>query len=405
MLFAEVAATSSDVASTSSRTAKRDAIAALLARLEPGEVEPVVGFLTGAVRQGRIGVGWRSLANAEQSPAAEPSLTVLDVDRAVSELQVLSGPGSVIERRALLGSLLGAATVDEARFLTFLLGGELRQGASEGVMLDAVAAAWSVPAAVVRRAVMLGGRIDTVARLAAVGGVDAVRSVGLELGRPLQPMLASTASSVTEAVEATKGPASVEWKLDGIRIQVHRRADRVRVWTRNLNDITDRLPGVVDAVLGLPVDSVVLDGEALVGRRRRSAPHVPGHDGRRGAAPVLLRRHAPRRRGPDRPAAERTARDVGPDRRAVATARHLDRRPRGRGVGARRGDRRGPRRSRREVARLDLRGRATGQGVAQGETGAHLRPGRARCRVGPRASHRLAVEPAPRAHEPTTARS
>ena len=263
MLFAEVAATSSEVASTSSRTAKRDAIAALLARLEADEVEPVVGFLIGVVRQGRIGVGWRSIVNAEQPPAAEPSLSVLDVDRAVSDLQVLSGPGSVLERRALLGSLLGAATADEARFLTFLLGGELRQGASEGVMLDAVAAAWSVPTAVVRRAVMLGGRIDTVARLAAEGGADAVRSVGLELGRPLQPMLASTAASVTEAVGATKGPASVEWKLDGIRIQVHRRADRVRVWTRNLNDITERLPGVVEAVLGLPVDSVVLDGEAL----------------------------------------------------------------------------------------------------------------------------------------------
>ncbi len=263
MLFAEVATASAAVASTSSRSAKRDAIAALLVRADVDEVEPVVGFLTGAVRQGRIGVGWRSLASAEQPPAGEPSLSVLDVDRAVSELQVLSGPGSVIERRSLLGSLMSAATADEARFLTFLLGGELRQGASEGVMLDAVAAAWSVPTAVVRRAVMLGGRIDTVARLAAVGGVEAVGSVGLEIGRPLQPMLASTATSVTEAVDSITGPASVEWKLDGIRIQVHRRADRVRVWTRNLNDITERLPGVVDAVLGLPVRSVVLDGEAL----------------------------------------------------------------------------------------------------------------------------------------------
>ena len=260
MLFADVAATSTTVAATSSRSAKRDAIAELLARLDVDEIEPVVGFLTGAVRQGSIGVGWRSLANAEQPPAGSPSLTVLDVDRAVSALQVLTGPGSVIERRSLLGSLLGAATAEEARFLAFLLGGELRQGASEGVMLDAVAVAWSIPAAVVRRAVMLGGRIDTVARLAAEGGVPAVQAVGLELGRPLQPMLASTAASVTEAVTS---PVSVEWKLDGIRIQVHRQGERVQVWTRNLNEITGRVPGVVEVVRALPVSSVVLDGEAL----------------------------------------------------------------------------------------------------------------------------------------------
>ena len=262
--FAEVADTSNAVAATSSRSAKRDLIAGLLARVDRDEVEPVVGFLTGALRQGRIGVGWRSLANAEQPPAVEASLTVGDIDRAVDRLQALEGPGSVIERRQVLGALLAAATADEARFLALLFGGELRQGASEGVMTDAIAAAWTIPLGVVRRAVMLGGRLDTVALLAATGGESSVAEVGLEIGRPLQPMLASTAESVSLAIgDAAGSPVSVEWKLDGIRIQVHRRGDRVRVWTRNLNDITERVPGVVSATLELPVQSVVLDGEAL----------------------------------------------------------------------------------------------------------------------------------------------
>lgn len=262
MLFAEVPATSTLVADTSSRSSKRDLLAELLRRLEPAEVPVVVSFLVGEPRQGRLGVGWRTLAASATEPAASPTLSVLQVDRVLAELVALEGSGSGTRRRQLLGQLLGRATAEEAWFLTRLLGGELRQGASQGIMLDAVAAAAGVPATVVRRAVMLGGRLDEVAALALTGGRAALEAVSLELGRPLQPMLASSAPSVSDAIRAI-GTASVEWKLDGIRIQVHRRGDDVRVWTRNLNDITQRLPGVVAATRELPADALVLDGEAI----------------------------------------------------------------------------------------------------------------------------------------------
>ncbi|MCB0962811.1 MAG: ATP-dependent DNA ligase [Acidimicrobiales bacterium] len=263
MLLAEVVATSAAVAAESGRSAKRDALAELLARLEPDEIEPAVGFLTGEPRQGRIGVGWRTLQAAERPPAATPTVTIAELDAALTALAGLAGPGSGTARLELVGDLLGRATAPEARFLARLLGGELRQGANAGVMTDAVARAADVPATVVRRAVMLGGRLDVVARLALVEGRAALEEVGLEVGRPLQPMLASTAGSVTEAL-AELGTAAVEWKLDGIRIQVHRDGDDVAVYTRNLNDITERLAEVVDIVRGLPAQRLVLDGEALV---------------------------------------------------------------------------------------------------------------------------------------------
>jgi DNA ligase-1 len=262
-LLAEVAATSIDVSSTSSRTAKRDAIAALLARLQPEEVEPVVGFLVGEPRQGRIGIGWRTLAAAEVPPASEPSLTVGEVDLALTALSTLSGAGSSGRRRTLLGDLLGRATPAEADLLARLLGGELRQGALAGVVTDGVAAAAEVPATVLRRALMLGGDLGVVARIALTEGRPGLEAVHLQVGRPVQPMLASTAASVTEAV-TDLGEASVEWKLDGIRIQVHRRGGEVRLWTRNLNEVTERMPEVVARVVGLPGGDLVADGEVLV---------------------------------------------------------------------------------------------------------------------------------------------
>lgn len=264
MLFAEVVATSSTVAATSSRTAKRDAIAALLQRLEPDEVPVVVGFLVGAPRQGRIGVGWRTFDDAASTvgSAEVASVQVAEVDALLSELAVTSGPGSAAVRRRLLVDLLGRSTRDEVSFLARLVGGDLRQGSLQGVMTDAIAAASGAPLAVVRRGVMLGGDLPTVAATAMSGGRAALEGIGLELGRPLQPMLASTSASVTEAVEAI-GSSSVEWKLDGIRIQVHRHDDEVRIWSRNLNELTDRLPDVVDVVRALPLRSAVLDGEAI----------------------------------------------------------------------------------------------------------------------------------------------
>ena len=263
MLFAEVVATSATVEATSSRTAKRDALAALLRRLAPEEVEPAVGFLVGEPRQGRIGVGWRTLDGLVHVPAEEATLLVAEVDRALSELAAMGGPGSTTARRALLADVLGRATATEVAFLRRLLTGELRQGALAGVMTDAVAAAAEVPATAVRRAAMLGGRLDVIARLALTEGREALDAVGLEVGRPVQPMLASTATSVTEALGEV-GEAAVEWKLDGIRIQVHRDGDDVAIYTRNLNDITDRLPGIVAIARELPALRFVLDGEALV---------------------------------------------------------------------------------------------------------------------------------------------
>ncbi len=262
-LLAELVATSAVVAATTKRTEKRDALAALLRRLEPGEVAVAVGFLTGVPLQGRIGVGWRTLRNAAQPPATVPTLTIEEVDTALTTLAGLRGTGSGTARRLLLGELLARATTAEQTFLFGLFGGELRQGALAGVMADAVARAADVPAPMVRRATMLGGDLPTVARLARTGGAAALAAVGLEVGRPIQPMLASTAETVAAAVEDL-GDAVVDWKLDGIRIQVHRRGDDVRVWTRNLNEITGRLPEVVELVRALPADHLVLDGEALV---------------------------------------------------------------------------------------------------------------------------------------------
>jgi DNA ligase-1 len=262
MRFVDVVATSVAVAATASRTAKRDLLAQLLRRCAPDEVRVVVGFLTGEPRQGRIGVGWRTLVSVEVDPAAVASLSIGELDTTLDELASLAGPGSGTRRHELLAALLSRATPEERSFLERLLGGELRQGASAGVMVDALAAASEVPISLVRRAVMLGGRLDEVASAALLGGAGSLEQIGLVVGRPLQPMLASTAGSVRDAVEGL-GSCSVEWKLDGIRIQVHRQGDAVRVWTRNLNEITDRLPGVVAATLDLEVDSAVLDGEAI----------------------------------------------------------------------------------------------------------------------------------------------
>lgn len=265
MWFAEVVATSAAVAASTGRSAKRDALAGLLERLGADEVEAAVGFLSGEPRQGRIGVGWRTLEAAARgvAPAAAATLTVTGVDAVLDALAGLGGPGSVATRAALLADLFGRATAEESWFLVRLLTGELRQGALAGVMVEAVARASGVPATLVRRAVMLGGRLDGAARIALTDGRAGLEAVGLEVGCPVQPMLAAASSTVAEAVDGV-GEASVEWKLDGIRIQAHRSGDDVAVFTRNLNDITDRLPEVVRAVRALPVQEVVLDGEALV---------------------------------------------------------------------------------------------------------------------------------------------
>ncbi|MEZ5373605.1 MAG: ATP-dependent DNA ligase [Microthrixaceae bacterium] len=273
MRFADVVATSASVAAESGRSAKRDLLAGLLAGLAPDEVVPAVGFLTGEARQGRIGVGWRTIAELDHPVAAEPTLTVAEVDDTLSSIAAQSGPGSGTARAALLEAMFGRATAEEARFLTLLLGGELHQGASAGVMVQAAARAAGVPVEAVRRAAMLGGRLDDTVALALTGGAAALGEVSLLVGRAVQPMLAATSADPASAWEdaSVDGLAVVQHKLDGIRIQVHRAAtpsgDRdaaVRVFTRNLNDITERLPGIVAVVADLPGGALVLDGEALV---------------------------------------------------------------------------------------------------------------------------------------------
>jgi DNA ligase-1 len=260
-LLADVVAASEQVASTNSRSAKIAIVAGLLGRLDEHEIPVAVGFLSGAPRQGRVGVGYRLAYAIERSAATRPSLMLDDVDRAISAIEAATGAGSARTRRELLGDLLARATEPEAQFVRRLFTGELRQGASSGLMADAVAKAAGVPAALVRRALMLSGDLPATAAIALDRGSEGLREVGFELFRPVLPMLASPGGSLADAVGGF-GPASVEWKLDGIRIQIHRRGEEVRIYTRNLNEITYALPGIVDAVRALPVRQAVLDGEA-----------------------------------------------------------------------------------------------------------------------------------------------
>lgn len=262
MLFADVVSASGAVGATRSRIAKIATLAGVLGRLAPDEVEAGVGFLAGTARQGRIGVGWASVFGVEVPAAAEPALTVGRVDAVFTELAGTSGAGSTQRRRDLLGGLLAAATTDEQDFLRRLLTGELRQGALEAVLADAVAAATEVPAATVRRALMLSGDLGATAVAALDGGAAALEAVRLRVMRPVRPMLASPAESLDDAL-AELGECTVEHKLDGARIQVHRDGERVLVFTRTLNDITTRVPELVALVRALPCTSVVLDGETL----------------------------------------------------------------------------------------------------------------------------------------------
>jgi DNA ligase-1 len=266
MLFADVVATSAAVTATRSRTAKVEALAGLLARCSPAELTPVVGFLTGVPRQGRIGVGWSTLVDARSSALMQPtiggSLTVAELDNVITAVAATSGPGSAGARRRALADVFARASEDETDFVIRLLGGELHQGALAGLMADAIAKAAGVPAPTVRRATMLGGDLGETAVLAMTGGADALADVHLQLLRPIQPMLAASSPDVASALEET-GEASVEWKLDGARIQLHRLGDDVRVFTRNLNDVTARLPEVVALAHTLPANAFLLDGETI----------------------------------------------------------------------------------------------------------------------------------------------
>ncbi|MEA4945143.1 MAG: ATP-dependent DNA ligase [Propionicimonas sp.] len=264
MLFSQVVAASAQVAATSARKAKIAILAGLLAGADPAEVDILAHFLAGRLRQRRTGIGWRSLRGF--TPAGAPSLTLTEVDGRLEQLSRLEGAGSQLARQAGLAKLMELATENEQRFLAGLIVGETRQGALEGVLLQAIAEAFAVPAELVRRAAMFAGSAPAAAVAAARGGAEALAEIRLEVGRPVQPMLASSASSVAAALErlGPSTPVAVETKLDGIRIQAHKSGSRVAIYSRSLDDITVRLPEVAAQVAALPCDSCVLDGEALV---------------------------------------------------------------------------------------------------------------------------------------------
>ncbi len=275
MLLIDVAAASADVGTESSRLAKIGRIADLLAAAgaagDAHQVAVVVSWLSGDLPQRQIGVGWAALRSLPP-PAVEPVLTVSGVDATFSEIGAVAGRGSQKTRAGLLANLFAAATSGEQTFLRRLLGGELRQGALAGVMADAVAKAAGVPAADIRRAAMLGGDLPAVAAAALTGGHDALDQFTLKVGRPVGPMLAQTATDVADALERLGGAAVFEAKLDGARLQIHRDGDRVSLYTRSLDDVTARLPEVVEATLALPVTSLIADGEAIALRPDRR-PH------------------------------------------------------------------------------------------------------------------------------------
>jgi DNA ligase-1 len=260
--FTDLAATSAAVSATPGRKAKIELLADALRRLDPDELAAGSAYLAGELRQRQTGVGYASLRD-RPTPAAEPTLTVGAVDAAIADISVVSGAGSQARRRELVDALFGAATADEQRLLIGLFSGELRQGAQAGLLADAIARAAEVPVTAVRRALLLSGDLKQVAVAALGGGAAALADIHLRVGTPLTPMLAQSATDVSAALLATGTPATVDVKLDGIRIQVHRSGDEVAVFTRSLDNITPRLPGVVAAVRALPVREIVLDGEAM----------------------------------------------------------------------------------------------------------------------------------------------
>src|SRR2546422_2133055 len=262
MLLQQLVRTSLLVAETSSRLAKIELLAALLRQAAPEEIEIVIAYLSGSVRQAKLGVGWATLQAARTASSETSSLQILDVDATLARLASTGGKGSAASRSALLRTLFAGATTEEKDFLVRLLTGELRQGALEGIMVEAVARAAGLPAPDVRRAAMIAGDLGAVAQAALGEGAAGLSRYTVRLLRPIRPMLARTAAGVQDAL-ALLGTAAFEHKLDGARIQVHKSATDIRVFSRLMNDVTVAVPEVVDAARALPLDDAILDGEAI----------------------------------------------------------------------------------------------------------------------------------------------
>jgi DNA ligase-1 len=262
MLFSQVVETSGAIAGTTKRLQKTELLATLLKQLHPAEIEIAVAGLSGATRQGRIGIGYAAIRDARTSAAAEPGLQLLDVDRALEEIARVQGTGADRNRRELLNRLFAQATETEQQFLTGLLLGELRQGALEGIMLDALSKASNISSERVRRAAMMGGGVAAIARKALSEGEAGLHEFDVQLFRPVQPMLAQTAEDVQDAL-AQLGEAALEYKFDGARVQAHKSGDDVVIYSRQQNDVSAAVPEIVEAVRALPARDLILDGEVL----------------------------------------------------------------------------------------------------------------------------------------------
>jgi DNA ligase-1 len=262
--FATLADTSQRVGAAAARSAKIRELAALLAQLAPEESGIAVHYLSGELPQGRIGIGPAAVSGAAATPAARgPTLAIVEVDARLAALAATGGAGSAARRAQRLRELFALMTVAEQRFLLQLLVGELRQGALQGVMLEAIAAASRVSLPEVRRAAMYARDLGAVAQAALRGGAAALGKFQLELFMPVAPMLAQTAPDVAAALRELGGEAAFEWKMDGARIQVHKRQDEVRIYTRGLNDVTAALPEIVELARTLPAQTLIIDGEAI----------------------------------------------------------------------------------------------------------------------------------------------
>jgi len=263
MLLNDIVAVSRLTGEVSGRLAKIDLLAACLRRAQGEEIEIAVAWLAGGLRQGRIGLGYGAWRDAIGPTAASvPLLTLVEVDTILDRVQRLRGPGSAAERRRLLGALFARATREEQEFLLRLIVGELRQGALEGVMMEAIARAADLPAADIRRAVMLAGSMTSVGSAALREGKAGLARFSVELFRPIRPMLAQTASDVVDALGRLR-EAHFEYKLDGARVQVHKSGRDVRIFTRELNDKTEAAPEIVEAVADLGIKEAIFDGEAI----------------------------------------------------------------------------------------------------------------------------------------------
>ncbi|MGH8727986.1 MAG: ATP-dependent DNA ligase [Burkholderiales bacterium] len=270
MQLSEIVFASHRVAETRSRLEKISTIALVLRLAVKEEIEIAVAYLSGELPQGKIGIGGAMLRDAfAVSPGTRPELTLIETDRLLEKIAATRGAGMTSKRRELLTALFSRATHDERDFLLRLIIGELRQGALEGIMLDAIAKAAQLPAADVRRAVMLAGSAPIVARTALLEGQDGLARFSIRAFSPVLPMLAQSAEDVTDALRHLNN-AAFEWKLDGARVQAHKRDGEVRVYTRNLNEVTSRVPEIVEQVSALSAREVILDGEAIALKADRS---------------------------------------------------------------------------------------------------------------------------------------